>query len=48
MIQQGIHLARIQGRPLDYRVKVVKDRGRWEFRAMLGGSRAQGFCDEYL
>ena len=38
IIQQGIHLASIQGRPLDYRVKVVKERGRWEFRAMLGRS----------
>lgn len=42
MIQQGIHLARIQGRPLDYRVKVVKDRGRWEFRAMLGRLASPG------
>ena len=36
LIQQGIHLARINGRPLDYRVKVVKDRGVWQFRAMVG------------
>ncbi|GAB6927105.1 hypothetical protein JCM10914A_10880 [Paenibacillus sp. JCM 10914] len=36
LIQQGIRLARIHGRPLDYRVKVVKGRGRWEFRAMVG------------
>lgn len=36
LIQQGIHLARISGRPLDYRVKVVKERGAWKFRAMVG------------
>ena len=42
LIQQGIHLAKIQGRPLDYRVKVVKDRGRWVFRAMLGRLASPG------
>lgn len=42
IIQQGIHLASIQGRPLDYRVKVVKERGRWEIRAMLGRLASPG------
>lgn len=36
MIQQGIHLARISGRPIDYRVKVVKQNGVWVYRAMVG------------
>ncbi|MUG47306.1 YheC/YheD family protein [Paenibacillus woosongensis] len=36
IIQQGIHLARIQGRPIDYRVKVVKQNGKWVYRSMLG------------
>ncbi|MEC0241795.1 YheC/YheD family protein [Paenibacillus dokdonensis] len=36
LIQQGIHLARIQGRPIDYRVKYVKNGAQWEFRAMVG------------
>ncbi|WP_422658248.1 YheC/YheD family protein [Paenibacillus sp. EC2-1] len=35
LIQQGIDLARINGRPLDYRVKVVKVKRSWEFRAMV-------------
>lgn len=36
LIQQGISLARIGGRPIDYRVKVVKNGGVWEFRSMVG------------
>ncbi|UQZ33293.1 hypothetical protein C2I18_06800 [Paenibacillus sp. PK3_47] len=36
LIQQGISLARINGRPIDYRVKVVKNGPRWEFRSMVG------------
>ncbi|WP_068783366.1 YheC/YheD family protein [Paenibacillus phocaensis] len=36
MIQQGIHLARIGGRPIDYRVKVVKENGAWVYRSMVG------------
>lgn len=36
LIQQGISLARISGRPIDYRVKVVKNGDHWEFRAMVG------------
>lgn len=36
IIQQGIHLARIGGRPIDYRVKVVKQNGKWVYRAIVG------------
>lgn len=36
LIQQGISLARISGRPIDYRVKVVKNGEHWEFRSMVG------------
>ncbi|WP_223067649.1 YheC/YheD family protein [Paenibacillus caui] len=36
LIQQGIHLARISGRPIDYRVKVVKQDGEWVYRSMVG------------
>ncbi|WP_435922302.1 YheC/YheD family protein [Paenibacillus sp. DYY-L-2] len=36
MIQQGIQLARIAGRPIDYRVKVVKQNGAWVYRSMVG------------
>lgn len=36
LIQQGIELATIGGRPIDYRVKTVKNGGQWEFRAIVG------------
>ncbi|WP_025689897.1 YheC/YheD family protein [Paenibacillus zanthoxyli] len=36
LIQQGISLASIAGRPIDYRVKVVKNGEHWEFRSMVG------------
>ncbi|AIQ70859.1 YheC/YheD family protein [Paenibacillus graminis] len=36
LMQQGISLARIDGRPIDYRVKVVKNGTHWEFRSMVG------------
>ncbi|WP_138495231.1 YheC/YheD family protein [Paenibacillus pinistramenti] len=36
IIQQGIHLARISGRPIDYRVKVVKEGDGWVYRSMVG------------
>ncbi|WP_379159165.1 YheC/YheD family protein [Paenibacillus sp. sgz5001063] len=36
LIQQCISLARIDGRPIDYRVKVVKNGEHWEYRAMVG------------
>jgi hypothetical protein len=36
LIQRGIHLATINGRPIDYRVKYVKLNGSWNIRAMVG------------
>ena len=36
MIQKGIHLATVNGRPIDYRVKYVKTGGRWEYRSLVG------------
>ena len=37
MIQQGIELARINNRPIDYRVKVAKQpEGNWIYRSMVG------------
>lgn len=36
LIQRGIQLATIRGRPIDYRVKMVKEKGRWVTRAMVG------------
>ena len=36
MIQRAIRLATIGGRPIDYRVKIVKTNGTWAIRAMVG------------
>ncbi|AJS57416.1 YheC/YheD family protein [Paenibacillus sp. IHBB 10380] len=36
LIQQGIYLATIKGRPIDYRVKMVKVHRHWVFRSMVG------------
>ncbi|WP_248930167.1 YheC/YheD family protein [Paenibacillus hamazuiensis] len=36
MVQQGIHLTRIGGRPVDYRVKMVKTGRSWAIRAVVG------------
>lgn len=36
LVQRGISLATIRGRPIDYRVKMVKDRGAWVTRSMVG------------
>lgn len=36
LIQRGIYLATIAGRPIDYRVKYVKVDGTWTIRAMVG------------
>jgi glutathione synthase/RimK-type ligase-like ATP-grasp enzyme len=36
LIQKGIHLAQVGGRPIDYRVKYVKIGDQWRFRAILG------------
>lgn len=35
MVQQGIRLAQIQGRPVDYRVKMIKENGRWRITAVV-------------
>lgn len=42
LIQRGIHLATINGRPIDYRVKVVKSNGRWGVRSMVGRLARRG------
>lgn len=44
MIQQGIHLATIHGRPVDYRVKVVKTAQGWVFRSLVGRLARRGLC----
>ncbi|UVI31744.1 YheC/YheD family protein [Paenibacillus spongiae] len=36
LIQKGIRLATIDGRPIDYRVKYVKENGVWTIRAIVG------------
>lgn len=36
MIQKGIFLLRINGSPVDYRVKYVKEGGRWSYKAIVG------------
>ncbi|MFC4775600.1 YheC/YheD family protein [Paenibacillus sp. GCM10023252] len=36
LIQKGIYLATIGGRPIDYRVKYVKTDTGWVYRAMVG------------
>lgn len=42
LIQRGIRLATIAGRPIDYRVKYVKENGRWVFRALVGRIARRG------
>lgn len=42
LIQQGISLARIEGRPIDYRVKFVKKETEWKITAMLGRHARRG------
>jgi hypothetical protein len=42
LIQRGIHLATIVGRPIDYRVKYVKENGVWTYRAMVGRLARRG------
>jgi len=36
LIQKGISLATVNGKPIDYRVKYVKRFGRWEYRSLVG------------
>lgn len=42
MIQKGIHLATVNGRPIDYRVKYVKTYKGWEYRAIVGRIARRG------
>lgn len=42
LIQRGIRLATISGRPIDYRVKIVKENGMWNYRAMVGRLARRG------
>ncbi|GGF96885.1 YheC/YheD family protein [Paenibacillus abyssi] len=42
IIQKGIHLASISGRPIDYRVKYVKEGKGWVYRAMVGRLARRG------
>lgn len=43
LVQRGIALASIRGRPIDYRVKVVKQNQSWVTRAMVGRLANPGF-----
>ncbi|RJE88957.1 YheC/YheD family protein [Paenibacillus sp. 1011MAR3C5] len=36
LIQKGISLATVNGRPIDYRVKYVKTFNGWEYRSLVG------------
>ena len=36
LIQKGIDLAAVKGKPIDYRVKYVLNGRRWEYRAVVG------------
>ncbi|CAM3852151.1 YheC/YheD family protein [Cohnella lubricantis] len=42
LIQRGIRLASVSGRPVDYRVKYVKMNGVWRFRSMVGRVARRG------
>jgi len=42
LIQKGIRLATIAGRPVDYRVKYVKTESGWRIRAMVGRVARKG------
>ncbi|XID95778.1 YheC/YheD family protein [Paenibacillaceae bacterium WGS1546] len=42
LIQKGIRLATIGGRPIDYRVKYVKENGVWSYRSMVGRLARKG------
>jgi len=42
LMQQGIDLATVQGRPIDYRVKYVRMDGSWRIRAMVGRVARRG------
>ncbi|GBG09984.1 hypothetical protein PAT3040_04667 [Paenibacillus agaridevorans] len=42
LIQKGIQLATVNGRPIDYRVKYVKTRSGWEYRSLVGRIARRG------
>ncbi len=42
LLQRGILLARIDGRPVDYRAKIVAGNGRWHVRALVGRVARRG------
>lgn len=42
LIQKGIQLALVGGRPIDYRVKYVKNGAQWTFRSMVGRVARKG------
>ncbi|MDI4644282.1 YheC/YheD family protein [Cohnella hashimotonis] len=42
LIQRGIRLATVAGRPIDYRVKHVKTAAGWQIRAMVGRVARRG------
>ncbi|MHA6483122.1 YheC/YheD family protein [Paenibacillus sp. strain BS8-2] len=42
LIQKGIYLATVNGRPIDYRVKYVKTNKGWEYRALVGRIAKRG------
>ncbi|WP_029192187.1 YheC/YheD family protein [Paenibacillus harenae] len=42
LIQKGINLATVNGRPIDYRVKYVKTEKGWVYRSMVGRIARQG------
>ncbi|MNZ56452.1 Endospore coat-associated protein YheD [compost metagenome] len=42
LIQKGIQLAAVNGRPIDYRVKYVKTEKGWVYRSMVGRIARKG------
>lgn len=42
IIQKGIYLAKVDGRPIDYRVKYVKTEHGWVYRAIVGRIAKKG------
>jgi len=42
IIQKGIYLATVDGRPIDYRVKYVKTENGWVYRAIVGRIAKKG------
>ncbi|MDQ0060773.1 YheC/YheD family protein [Paenibacillus harenae] len=42
LVQRGIFLAEVNGRPIDYRVKYVKKANKWKIKAFVGKIARQG------